>query len=235
MYQNPHVLTHSGGDYPEPLGNNPLPEPVTDLGKEALALRKAAEDATARLDGIRESRADLARRITVARAAWEAEVMRGAREGIDQGAEDKLSIELSALERSHNEDVFRARWRVATQTQRELTVAWRAFIWQHWSALVDGELREDAERVSAELVKALASIQPKQQAYDAVAARAWDLTRFLAHGPDMQWWATNSQLPPAPAAPLPPQELLDHKYNLENPAPEAEPELVTANSGDRES
>lgn len=77
------------------------------------------------------------------------------------------------------------------------------------------KLREDADRVSANLVEALKSIEPAQRAYDAVAQRAFQLTRILAHGPDAAEWSRYFALRPTPEPPLPADEAVEHKRRLE--------------------
>ena len=205
-YQN---VSAFGQNQPASLPALPFEKPVSDLGKEAAQLHRAAQTAAARIRDVRDASADASRRLSVATAALKVEVIRGAREGVDQEREHELALEVAAADRLADATTHQLRQQVAVSAQREAVQAYNVFVWDHWTQLLDAEIRPEAEAASAELANALESIAPVRERYLAIQRRAYELARVAAHGEHAQHWATALRLAQEPAPPLPSAEAVE--------------------------
>ena len=207
--QNPHRqesgLSHVR-ETPASLPALPFEKPTSDVGEQALALHQEAQEATERLHQVRLATNDAAANLRQAREALQAEIVRGAQEGIDQEREHALSLELSAAERLADPETHALRYRVAVSTQRTSVRAYNVFVWDHVVELLEAEIRPEAEAASAELVKSLEKIAPVQERYRKIRDRAWQLAQITTVGEHAQYWAQTLALAADPAPPLPSDE-----------------------------
>ena len=194
---------------PANLPRLPFEKPTSDVGKEAAKLHRAAQRATDRLREVRDAQADAATKLTNARQALQAEVVRGARDGIDQEREHELSLELAAAERLADGETHMLRQRVAVSAQREAVRELNVYLWDHVIELLDAELRHEAEAASAELVEALATIAPAQERYRQAQDSVYELLRITAHGEHAQAMSKLLAVGQEPAPPLPSDEAVE--------------------------
>jgi len=188
----------------------PITDPQTDLGKEGLAVVQEARKATQRLREIRDEHADAIRQAQLARAAYEAEVARQAREGErDADKLHALSIEVEARIREADEHTFRIAREQALSVQRAASTRASVWVWERWPELLTDELADDAHEVAEELQDALAKIEPMRQRYHEVARKVSDLVGIALHGPHADELAARLALPAEPAAPLPDAEQIE--------------------------
>ena len=166
------------------LPANPIPNPKTALGKEALTLYEAAKTATARIRECRDAESDAARTLAEARAALHAEVARGGRDGQDIDREVELARELQARQLHADADLHNRRRDAALDAQRDAVQAWVYFVRNHTRELIEGELEDVAKRVSEELIAAREQAQPAEDAYRAFREQVRELTNIVVVGPD---------------------------------------------------
>ena len=96
------------------LSPNPLPaSPVTDAGIRANELHEAAKIAVARVQEARDAGGAAQTKWQAAQVALEAELKRGAIEGIDTELEHKLSVEVDATARLASHGVITGRIKIA--------------------------------------------------------------------------------------------------------------------------
>lgn len=197
------------------LPANPIPNPKTALGKEALALYEAAKTATARVRECRDAEIDAARALAEARAALQAEVERGGRDGQERDREVELARELQARQLHADTDLHNRRRAAALDAQRDAVQAWVYFVRRHTRALIEGELEDVARRVSEALIAAREQTQPAEDAYRAVREQVRALTNVVVVGPDprtaaslgvpsrddiaLKWALASDPEPPLPA------------------------------------
>jgi hypothetical protein len=213
MTVQPFALGEAAG-----LPANPIPNPKTALGQEALALYRAAQAATARIRDCRDAEADAACVVATARAGLQGEVERRDREGQNVEDEVELGCELQARKLPADGDLHN-RWRAAAlDTQREAVQAWVYFVRRHVGELFEGELEADAQRVSEELIAARNQAHRAEDAYQDVRERVCGLTNIVVVGPDPQTAASLGirsrddialewALAPDPEPPLPAREV----------------------------
>src|SRR5262249_55041814 len=135
-------------DQPASLPVFPFAKPASDLGKQAAELHKAAQAATARLQECRDAQNDAISRYRAAQAALQAEIARGAQDGIDADREAELSLEVSASERLADPGTHQLRYRVAVAKQRETITAYQSWVWEHYLELIEAEVRPQADAAS---------------------------------------------------------------------------------------
>jgi hypothetical protein len=206
---NPHAIESAyTQDQPASLPALPFAKPTSPLGKQAASLHRAAQSATGRLSSVREAHAEAVARFKAAQAALQAEIVRGGKEGPDLDRERELSVELSAAERLADAGSFQLRYRSAVQEQRARVRDYRVFLWENVIQLLELEIRPEAETASAELVRALASIESQKQRYQAVRQRAYELLRITAAGEFADYFGRSLQLAQEPLPPLPSDEAL---------------------------
>ena len=172
----------------------------------SLPLPGSPRGATERLREVRDATNAAAAKLSAARGALQAEIVRGAQEGIDQEREHALSLELSAAERLADSETHALRYRVAVSTQRASVRAYLIYLWDHVIELLNAEIRPEAEAASAELVKALQKIEPVQERYRKSRDRAWQLAQITTVGEHGQYWAQTLALAAHPAPPVPSDE-----------------------------
>lgn len=219
---------------PAGLPANPIPNPKTALGKEALALHEAAKTATARIRECRDAETDAARALAEARAALQAEVERAGRDGQDVEREVELARELEARQLHADADLHNRRRAAALDAQCDAVKAWVYFVRRHTRALIEGELEDVGKRVSEALIAAREQAQPAEDAYRAFREQVRELTNIVVVGPDPQTAASLGvpsrddialkwALAPDPQPPLPAREVY---------APARRATLIVANHED---
>lgn len=211
------------------LATLPIAKPRSEAAKEAVKLHQDAQEATARLREVRDAQNDAIGRYQRAQAALQAEIVRGAKGGIDQEREHELSLELAAAERMAEPRTHQLRQRAAVEAQRAAVRAYNVHVWDQLPALLD-EIRPEAEQASAELVEALERIAPIRQRYQQIAEQARQLSLIAATGEHAHYWAQTLKLADEPAPPLPSDEgIATFERMRQAPAPVEPdvPELVT--------
>ena len=182
----------------------PIDQPVSEIGKEGLRLVQEAREATRKLGVVRDTQQDAASRYRAARAAYEAEVQRGGQTGKpDLGREHELSLELSAAERACDPQTHQIRQQAALAEQRRLASRAQVWLWENWPAILEEELRDEAEMASAELVEAYASIQHSVDRYQSIRRRVSDLVGITLAGPHAAELSSILALGSEPQPPLP--------------------------------
>lgn len=198
-----HVESSFTRDQPANLPALPLVKPTSIVGKEAVRLHQIAQEATARLREVRDSQNEAIGRYRAAQAALQAEIVRGAQEGIDQEREHELSLELSAAERLAEPGAHQLRQRAAVARQRDSVRAYNVYLWENMPAILDAEIRPEAEAASAELVAALEKLAPVHERYRAIHEKARSIANVAAIGEHASFWAQALKLADEPAPPLP--------------------------------
>jgi hypothetical protein len=205
-------------DYPTPLPANPIPNPTSKTGKDALKAYNAAKDATTLVRDA-ENAANIANQaLADARHAFQQEVARGGREGQDADKERELADAIRVAEIAADPTTHRIRYASAVTSQRQAVSNWSRFVTARVSELFEHEIEPDALRVSAELIEAQERLTPFDQKYAAVKARAVDLVSLVGVGPGglpHEW-----RLADYPQPPLPPRET--YAPSREEPAATAE-------------
>jgi hypothetical protein len=206
---NPYHSDSTLNQQPANLPRLPFDKPMSDLGKGAARLHTAAQAATERLREVRDAQGDAIAKFTAAKQALQAEIVRGAQEGMDPDREHELSLELAAAERLADPETHALRNRAAVQAQRAAVRAYNVYMWDHYPELLDAELAAEAVGASEALIAALESIRPVSERYQAVRNRVYELSRITHAGPDGQQWAKVLQLDTEPRPPLPSGESLE--------------------------
>ena len=195
-------------------------KPKTDATKHATQLYAEIVAADGRVQEAvstaREAFADL----ESAKAAWNAEIERGGREGRDAEKERELSEALRRCEIFADPDTLNRRGEAAWDVQDAAVTEYQRFVHAHLPEILT-ELEGEAEKVSEELQAALAKLAPVEQKYEAVAERVGALVRSV-HAADPDW-----SLAPSPLPPMPDRALWDPEHVAEPDAVDAAPRRMT--------
>jgi len=222
MVPNPHARPSSfGSGQPGQVPQYPIDKPVSEIGAEGLKIVQEAREATRKLQVVRDAQQDAVSRYRAARAAYEAEVRRGGETGEpDLDREHELSLELSACERAADPQTHQLRQHAAIGAQRAAATAASVWLYDNLIAVLDEELREEAESASAELIEAYASIQHSVDRYNAIRQRVFELMQITVAGEHAQEWARILQLDAEPLPPLPSDEGIAIFERARQPDPE---------------
>lgn len=207
---------------PLSLPANPLPKPKSKIGKEALALHQAAQDACKRIQEARDAETEAVSAWSAAKQSLLSEIQRGGRDGRDADAEQELSAEVARLELLAQPNLLAERKSAAQAASDGAITAFQRFVTENASDLI-AELAPEAEKASADLVAIIEKVKPIEDTYKEVHERVRQLV-ILAYGFDERW-----NLADVPAPPLPNRALWDasHVPDPEDDAEVAPPQRVT--------
>lgn len=195
---------------------NPIPTPKTAIGREALKLYQAAVAAAEQIQNARDVSSAAATGLTEARTTYQAEVERGGREGQDADRERELALAVAARELEAKPEVHHVRYGAAVRAQREAVERWTVFIRDNLSTLIGAEMENEAQRASAELVKARTALAPVENAYAEIHERSRLLIETsIAGHPNADQLRAQWTLAPVPEAPLPDRALWDSSSDTE--------------------
>jgi hypothetical protein len=183
---------------------NPIEKPKTDLGREALRLYDAIQEATGRCRVAREAESEAANALRDARTALERYFAdSGASGELDAAREQELAEAFRRAEIAADSQLHGSRKRAALEGQHQAVNTWRNFIAANVAELLESELAPDAHKASDKLIRALEAARPAETEYQATAGRVRALVGVLAEGPDAQRMHQLWALAEVPAPPLP--------------------------------
>jgi hypothetical protein len=169
------------------LPNNPIPSDAkSEYGKRANELHAEAREALARIQAAREATAEANRRTDEARRALQEEVTRGALEGQDIDEERALAEEVMRCEIHADPTLAQNRLRTAQAAADQAVDRWRLYVRAHAASIIEDELSEDAEQVSAELVAALTTLAPLRAEYNAIRQRVATIADLIIEAVPIQ-------------------------------------------------
>lgn len=153
------------------LPPNYIPNPRTELGKQALQRYKTAQEAVARVAACGDVERESIDALRNARSEYQSELARGGREGVDVDRETALAQALSAAEHRAAPDAHRTRRAAANKGVQEKSWSYISFVRQNCAALLAGEFEADAIKVHEDVEAARAALAPVEAAYRAQAER----------------------------------------------------------------
>ena len=166
----------------QPVPDLVITDPRSAEGKQMLELHAEATEATRILHGHYRSQREAQTAVSVAKQELAAELQRGALSG-ERDAKTQIRL-VRAIEDAtiaSDQAIFAPMIAAATQRQANAVLALRSHVSRNISPLLD-ELREEAEKVTAELAEARAKLGPYMQAYAEVAAKVATLVEAVHNG-----------------------------------------------------